>query len=93
MFVEQPHGYEKKNEEYKVYKLKKALYGLKQAPHVWYNRIETYFVKERFERCNCEHTLFTKIGDGGKILIVSLYVDDLIFTCNDESMFVKFKIL
>ncbi|XP_042379979.1 uncharacterized mitochondrial protein AtMg00810-like [Zingiber officinale] len=27
----------------------------------------------------------------GKILIVSLYVDDLIFTGNDESMFVKFK--
>nr|CAN69875.1 hypothetical protein VITISV_030610 [Vitis vinifera] len=91
VFVEQPHGYEKKNEEYKVYKLKKALYGLKQAPRAWYNRIETYFVKERFERCNCEHTLFTKTGDGGKILIVSLYVDDLFFTCNDESMFVKFK--
>ncbi|WJZ87437.1 hypothetical protein VitviT2T_006816 [Vitis vinifera] len=28
---------------------------------------------------------------GGKILIVSLYVDDLIFIGNDESMFVKFK--
>ena len=91
MFVEQPHGYEKKNEEYKVYKLKKTLYGLKQAPCAWYSRIEAYFVKERFERCNCEHTLFTKTGDGGKILIVSLYVDDLFFTCNDESMFVKFK--
>ncbi|CAL2257015.1 unnamed protein product [Prunus armeniaca] len=29
--------------------------------------------------------------DGGKILIVCLYVDDLIFTGNDESMFRKFK--
>ena len=28
---------------------------------------------------------------GGKILIIILYVDDLIFTGNDESMFVKFK--
>ena len=91
VFVEQPHGYEKKNEEYKVYKLKKALYGLKQAPRAWYNRIETYFVKKRFERCSYEHTLFTKTGNGGKILIVSLYVDDLIFIGNDESMFVKFK--
>uniref|UniRef100_A0A2N9FH80 Integrase catalytic domain-containing protein n=1 Tax=Fagus sylvatica TaxID=28930 RepID=A0A2N9FH80_FAGSY len=84
-------GYEKKGEEYKVYKLKKALYGLKQAPRAWYSRIEAYFVKEGFERCSCEHTLFIKTGDGGKILIVSLYVDDLIFTGNDESMFVKFK--
>jgi hypothetical protein len=85
VFVEQPQGYEKKGEEYKVYKLKKTLYGLKQAPR------EAYFVKEGFERCNCEHTLFIKTGNGGKILIVSLYVDDLIFTGNDESMFVKFK--
>uniref|UniRef100_A0A2N9FP23 Integrase catalytic domain-containing protein n=1 Tax=Fagus sylvatica TaxID=28930 RepID=A0A2N9FP23_FAGSY len=91
VFVEQPQGYEKKGEEYKVYKLKKALYGLKQAPRAWYSRIEAYFVKEGFERCSCEHTLFIKTGDGGKILIVSLYVDDLIFTGNDESMFVKFK--
>ena len=74
-----------------MYKLKKALYGLKQAPYAWYNPIEAYFVKEGFERCNCECTLFIKRGDGGKILIVSLYVDDLIFTGNDESMFVKFK--
>jgi transposase InsO family protein len=91
VFVEQPQGYEKKGEEYKVYKLKKALYGLKQAPRAWYSRIEAYFVKEGFERCSCEHTLFIKTGDGGKILIVSLYVDDLIFTSTDESMFVKFR--
>jgi len=32
VYVEQPLGYEKKGEEYKVFKLKKALYGLKQAP-------------------------------------------------------------
>lgn len=91
VFVEQPQGYEKKGEEYKVYRLKKALYGLKQAPRAWYSRIEAYFIKEGFERCSCEHTLFIKTGAGGKILIVSLYVDDLIFTGNDESMFVKFK--
>ena len=72
VFVEQPQGYEKKGEEYKVYKLKQALYGLKQAPRAWYNWIEAYFVKEGFERCSYEHTLLIKIGDGGKILIVSL---------------------
>ncbi|WJZ84648.1 hypothetical protein VitviT2T_004242 [Vitis vinifera] len=91
VFIEQPQGYEKKGEEHKVYKLKKALYGLKQAPRAWYSRIEAYFIKEGFERCSCDHTLFIKTGDGSKILIVSLYVDDLIFTGNDESMFVKFK--
>ena len=70
----------KKCQEYKVYKLKKVLYGLKQASRAWYSRIEAHFVQEEFERCNCDHTLFLQTGDGGKILIVSLYVDNLIFT-------------
>ena len=35
--------------------------------------------------------MFTKTGREGKILIVSLYVDDLIFTGNDELMFLEFK--
>jgi len=91
VFVEQPRGYEKKGNEQKVYKLKRALYGLKQAPRAWYSRIESYFVNEEFERCPHEPTLFIKTKTGGKVLIISLYVDDLIFTGNDESMFVEFK--
>ena len=39
----------------------------------------------------CEHTLFTKSKEGGKILIVSLYVDDLIYTGNDGSMCDEFR--
>ncbi|KAL6321184.1 hypothetical protein AAG906_015528 [Vitis piasezkii] len=46
---------------------------------------------EGFERCHSEHTLFVKTSKGGKILILSLYVDDLIFIGNDESMFYEFK--
>lgn len=91
VFIDQPPGYHRKGAEQKVYKLKKALYGLKQAPRAWYSRIESYFVKEGFRRCPYEHTLFVKVGDGGKILIVCLYVDDLIFTGNDEFMFEVFK--
>lgn len=92
VYVEQPSGYVRKGEEQKVYKLRKALYGLKQAPRACYSRIEAYFLKEGFTRCNYEHTLFVKSGKEGKgILIVSLYVDDLIFTGNDTCMFEKFK--
>ncbi|KAI4336284.1 hypothetical protein L6164_014828 [Bauhinia variegata] len=60
VFVEQPRGYEKKGSEHKVYKLQKALYGLKQAPRAWFSRIESYFIKEGFERSPSEHTLFLK---------------------------------
>lgn len=48
-------------------------------------------MKEGYERCDFEHTLFIKIGEGGTFLIVSLYVNDLIFTDNCENLFVKFK--
>ncbi|XP_073120189.1 uncharacterized protein [Henckelia pumila] len=36
IYFEQPLGFVKKGEEYKVFKLKKALYGLKQSPRAWY---------------------------------------------------------
>ncbi|KAJ4724698.1 Retrovirus-related Pol polyprotein from transposon TNT 1-94 [Melia azedarach] len=48
-------------------------------------------MKEGFEKCDYEHTLFIKTRKEGKVLIVSLYVDGLIFTGNDELMFTEFK--
>lgn len=90
VFVQQTEGFIKKGEEEKVYKLKKALYGLKQAPRAWYSRIEAYFMQEKFERCPSEHTPFTKTKEC-KFIIVSLYVDDLIFTGNDRGMCDEFK--
>jgi hypothetical protein len=91
VYVEQPLGYIKKGSENKVYRLHKALYGLKQAPRAWYSKIETYFTLEQFEKCSHEHTLFVKYGSNSKILIVSLYVDDLICTGNDVHMIYGFK--
>ena len=91
VYVEQPRGYELYENPHKVYKLKKALYRLKQAPRAWFSRIEAHFLTEGFEKCHNKHTLFTKTSKEGKILIVSLYVDDLIFTGNDEAMFNEFK--
>lgn len=69
-----------------MYKLYKALYGLKQAPRAWFIRIEGLFMKEGFERCSNEQTLFTKTSNRGNVLIVSIYVDDLIYTRNDREI-------
>jgi len=88
--VQHPEGFIKEGKEENFYKLKKALYGLKQAPKVWYNKIEAHFLREVFEKCSNEHTLFTK-SNGGNILIVSLYEDDLIFARSDMSMCNEFK--
>ncbi|KZV54961.1 hypothetical protein F511_37851 [Dorcoceras hygrometricum] len=91
VFIDQPPGYVQIGFEHQVCKLKKALYGLKQAPRAWYNRIETYFLKEGFRKCPYEYNLFIKLEDGGKMLLVCLYVDDLIYTGNDRSLSEYFK--
>ena len=60
VYVEQPVGYEKKDEEGKVYKLKKALYGLKQAPRDWNSKLDQSLVSLRFTRCPLEHAVYMK---------------------------------
>ena len=92
VYVEQPPGYEIEGQEHKVCKLKKALYRLKQAPRAWYSRIDAYLIENGFEKCDGERTLYIKENDG-KILIVVLYVDDLIFTGNDASLIADFKVV
>lgn len=39
VYVTQPEGFEKKEEENKVYRLNKALYGLRQAPRALNNNL------------------------------------------------------
>ncbi|KAE8734503.1 hypothetical protein F3Y22_tig00000764pilonHSYRG00191 [Hibiscus syriacus] len=73
-----------------VLKLKKALYGLKQAPRAWNGRIDKFFQENGFKKCPYEHALYIKIKDED-ILIVCVYVDDLIFTGSNPSMFNEFK--
>eukprot|EP00253_Pinus_taeda_P007268 PITA_07268 len=92
VYIEQPPGYEKKDQEHKVCRLKKTLYGLKQAPRAWYSRIDSYLLENGFEKCEGEPTLYIKEKDG-KILIVVLYVDDVIFTGNDNYLIENFKTL
>lgn len=91
VYIEQPRGFELKEDGDKVYKLRKALYGLRQAPRAWYSRLEGYFAKEGFKKCYCEHTLFIKT-EKEQVLIVSVYVDDLIYTGNSETLLKHFKI-
>eukprot|EP00253_Pinus_taeda_P004926 PITA_04926 len=90
VYIEQPLGYEKKGQEHKVCRLKKALYGLKQAPRAWYSRIDSYLLENEFDKCEGEPTVYIKEKDG-KILIVVLYVDDVIFSGNDDYLIKTFK--
>ena len=70
--------------EERVYTLKKALYGLKQAPRIWYGEIDGYFNGKGFQKSKNEPTLHG-------VLIVSLYINDLVFTLSDSKLVEDFK--
>ena len=90
VYLEQPPGYVKIGEEKKVLKLKKTLYELKQAPRAWNTRIDIYFKENGYKQCPHEHSLHTKKSEGNVILF-ALYVDDLIFSGNNDEMIEEFK--
>ena len=73
------------NDEKLVYKLKKALYALKQAPGAWYYCLDKYLHQQGFSKGFVDSNLRTKI-ENDKLLIVVVYVDDIIFGSNKESM-------
>ena len=70
--------------------LKKALYGLKQAPRAWYSRIDDHLLSLGFIKSLSEVTLYIK-HKSNDFLIVSLYVDDLLVTENNEGLVEEFK--
>ncbi|KAI5317658.1 hypothetical protein L3X38_037365 [Prunus dulcis] len=90
-YVEQPEGFVLEGKEDKVYKLRMALYGLKQAPRAWYGEIDSYFAECGFEKSLSEATLYTKTRGEKDMLIVSIYVDDIIYTGSSQEMLNEFK--
>ncbi|CAL2271953.1 unnamed protein product [Prunus armeniaca] len=91
VYVEQPQGFVKENEETKVYKLNKALYGLKQAPRAWYDEIDSYFIKAGFKKSSSEATLYVKSSEASSIIIVSLYMDDIVHTGSCPKLLEEYK--
>lgn len=79
VYVTQPEGFVKENEEHKVYKLLKALYGLRQAPRAWYARLNKCLEDLGFTKCPYEHAVYVR-REGNESLIVGVYVDDLLIT-------------
>ncbi|KAK6143244.1 hypothetical protein DH2020_023592 [Rehmannia glutinosa] len=91
VYVEQPLGYVVDGHEDKVLRLKKALYSLKQAPRAWNRCIDKYFQENGFVSCPNEYALYIKVYHNGDVLLICLYVDYLIFTGNNLSLFDELK--
>ena len=86
IFMEQPPGFEQGSPGSLVCRLKKAIYGLKQAPRQWYAKIDDFFVRTLgMERNPADDCVYVR-RQGGHILIIALYVDDLLIACSDMSV-------
>lgn len=83
IYVEQPKGFIVVGEEDNVYKLKKAFYGLKQAPRALYSRLDAHLLSQGFKRSLHEPRLSFKMRSEGKLIVISIYVDDLMIISKD----------
>lgn len=75
-----------------MYQLKKALYGLKQAPRAWYTKIDSHFKEQGYLRNEIEHTHYRKLYKNGDCILVSLFVDDIVYTSNSKALIEQFKV-
>ena len=85
VYMEQPEGFQLLDNLEFVFKLKKALYGLNQAPCSWYYSLDKYLQDKGFKRGTIDNNLYIKTKDND-LLIVLVYVDDIIFGCNNDSL-------
>ena len=91
VYMEQPQGFEQGDPSKVVCRLKKAIYGLKQAPRQWYAKIDEFFMTTLGMTRNPADDCIYVRREGGHLLIIALYVDDLLIACSDESMLSKTK--
>ncbi|KAK8916909.1 hypothetical protein KSP39_PZI022417 [Platanthera zijinensis] len=89
VYVEQPSGFVDPLKPDFIYKLRKALYGLKQAPRAWYETLSTFLIENKFSRGKIDKTLFLRESKG-KIILVQIYVDDIIFGSTENNLCKKF---
>ncbi|KAL0554163.1 hypothetical protein IC582_008079 [Cucumis melo] len=60
-----------------VCKLQKSLYGLKQSPRAWFDRFTSFVKSQGYSQGHSDHTLFTKVSETWKIVVLIVYVDDI----------------
>lgn len=83
VYMEQPEGFIKKENEGKVLKLNRAIYGLKQSSRVWYKKVEEVLTNLGYKTSNFEPCVFIK-NDNDSLTIIALYVDDFFIFSNDH---------
>lgn len=86
VFMIQPPGFEDSAKPNHVCSLKKALYGLKQAPRAWFDKFSNYLLEYGCICSKAYPSLFV-YHHKGDTLVLLLYVDDILLTGSNPSLF------
>nr|GEV55897.1 ribonuclease H-like domain, reverse transcriptase, RNA-dependent DNA polymerase [Tanacetum cinerariifolium] len=90
VYVTQPEGFMKIEDNGKVYRLIKALYRPRQAPRAWNIKLDNTLKSLDFKKCALEQAIYTKTSIDSTLLI-EVYVDDLIITGTPKKEIDKLK--
>ena len=82
VYIQPPSGLSV--ESNKVCHLRRALYSLKQAPRAWFSKFSSTISRLGYMVSYYDSALFLHRTDKATILLL-LYVDDMIITCDDLS--------
>lgn len=82
VYMKVPQGYSYGNDM--VVKLNKSLYGTKQAPHVWNEEVNIFIVSINFKRLVSDTCIYIRISKTNKIIILSIFVDDIILAYHKD---------
>ena len=84
VFMKQPKGYIRPEEEHLVCKLDKSIYGLKQSPRCWNAVLDAHLKKMKFKQLKSDPCIY-KSDVGGDTFFIGVYVDDIVLTGKNEA--------
>jgi hypothetical protein len=90
VYVHQPSGFAIPDKEGKVLRLRKVLYGLWQTPREWNAKLDSTLWRMDFEQSPHEAAVYRR-GNGGNVLLMGVYVDDLVITGTKDVEVAAFK--
>jgi Reverse transcriptase (RNA-dependent DNA polymerase) len=82
----QLEGFEVKEKENMICKLKKSLYGLKQALRQWYKKFNSFMMSHGYQRTKADPCVYFKRFANEFFLILLFYVDEILITGHDAQM-------
>ena len=89
--MEQPPGFVAQGESSLVCKLRRSLYGLKQAPRAWFGRFSSVVQEFGMTWSTSDHSVIYHHTSSRQCIYLSVYVDNIVITGNDQDGVRKLK--